>query len=120
MWPTDIRQFVIRRLWSSALLKFTIAILLQIKMLSGLKRFVFKTVFVVLELMVLKAELKKTCYQVCNLYRLFMYYSCAAISVVIHRGGEVMIFYQTAILLFSIMLPVRSPCTVASAAVQKD
>lgn len=51
----------------------------------------------------MKAELKKVCCQLCNLYRLFMYFSCAAISVVIHRRGKIMIFHQMAILVFVIL-----------------
>jgi len=70
--------------------------------------------------MLLKAELKKMCYQLCNSYKLFMYFSCAAISVVIHRRGEIMIFHQMTILLFFVTLPVRSLWSMASAAVQND
>lgn len=69
--------------------------------------------------MLLKAKLKKTCAQLCDSYRLFMYFY-AAVSVVIHRRGERMIFRRMAILLFFVLLPVRNLQSMAFAAVQND
>jgi len=82
-----------------------VARLFRLKML---KRVVLRRIFPVLLSTLLKAELKKTCSQLCNLYRFFIYFIYAAVSVVIHRRGEGMIFHQMAVLLFFIILPVRS------------
>lgn len=69
--------------------------------------------------MLLNAKLKKTCSQLCDSYRLFTYFY-AAVSVVIHRRGEIMIFHQMAIMLFFVLLPVRNLWSMSFAAVQND
>lgn len=119
--PSDRKIFAIENLWPSTLLKFTAARLsLKKDSLKSQKDWVFLKNMCGSRMMLLKAELKNVCCYLCNIYRLFMYFSCAAISVVIHRRGKITIFCQMAILLVFVTLPVRSLWSMASAAVQND
>lgn len=120
--PTDRKIFAMGNLWPSALLKFTVArLFLKKDSLKSRKGWVFFLKNICSSrVMLLKSDLEKVCCQLYNLYRLFIYFSCAAICVVIHRRGKIMIFHQMAILLFFVTLPVRSLWSMASAAVQSD
>lgn len=122
LWPTDRKIFAMGNLWPSALLKFTVArLFLKKDSLKSQKGWGFFLKNICSSrVMLLKSDLEKVCCQLYNLYRLFIYFSCAAICVVIHRRGKIMIFHQMAILLFFVTLPVRSLWSMASAAVQSD